>query len=428
MKKRINNILKKKIKVGVIGLGFVGLPLLRLMKKKKIDVYGFDTNYSKIKKIKKNISYISDIKNNDLLILDKKKFYNISGLKNISKLDIIIICLPTPLKKNISPDMSYIKTCFNQIFNYLRTNQTLILESTVYPGATKDLFFKRLNNKFKIGKDFFIGYSPERINPGIKGKIQYSDTTKVVSGYSTNCKKIVKNFYKLIFKKVHITKSIEIAELSKLYENVYRSVNIGLANQIKMITDKMRINIHDVINASSTKQFGFTKFIPGPGMGGHCIPIDPLFLSWIAKKNKSNTKFIDLARQVNLDITKWINFKILKHLKKKNEKKILLVGMAYKKNVNDDRESPSKVIFKFFKDRKFKIDYYDPLISRTNIERKKFKSLKKLDKKRILQYDVIIIGVDHDIINFQTIYDYSKFIFDTRGVYSSKTSKNLVHC
>lgn len=428
MKKRINNILKKKIKVGVIGLGFVGLPLLRLMKKKKIDVYGFDTNYSKIKKIKKNISYISDIKNNDLLILDKKKFYNISGLKNISKLDIIIICLPTPLKKNISPDMSYIKTCFNQIFNYLRTNQTLILESTVYPGATKDLFFKRLNKKFKIGKDFFIGYSPERINPGIKGKIQYSDTTKVVSGYSTSCKKIVKNFYKLIFKKVHITKSIEIAELSKLYENVYRSVNIGLANQIKMITDKMRINIHDVINASSTKQFGFTKFIPGPGMGGHCIPIDPLFLSWIAKKNKSNTKFIDLARQVNLDITKWINFKILKHLKKKNEKKILLVGMAYKKNVNDDRESPSKVIFKFFKDRKFKIDYYDPLISRTNIERKKFKSLKKLDKKRILQYDVIIIGVDHDIINFQTIYDYSKFIFDTRGVYSSKTSKNLVHC
>ena len=324
--------------------------------------------------------------------------------------------------------MSYIKTCFNQIFNYLRTNQTLILESTVYPGATKDLFFKRLNKKFKIGKDFFIGYSPERINPGIKGKIQYSDTTKVVSGYSTSCKKIVKNFYKLIFKKVHITKSIEIAELSKLYENVYRSVNIGLANQIKMITDKMRINIHDVINASSTKQFGFTKFIPGPGMGGHCIPIDPLFLSWIAKKNKSNTKFIDLARQVNLDITKWINFKILKHLKKKNEKKILLVGMAYKKNVNDDRESPSKVIFKFFKDRKFKIDYYDPLISRTNIERKKFKSLKKLDKKRILQYDVIIIGVDHDIINFQTIYDYSKFIFDTRGVYSSKTSKNLVHC
>lgn len=426
--KIINNILKKKLKVGIIGLGFVGLPLLRLIRKKKIDVYGFDENHSKIKKIKKNISYISDITNDDLLIIDKKKIFNTSELKNISSLDIIIICLPTPLKKNISPDMSYIKKCFNQIFNYLRSDQTLILESTVYPGATKDLFFKRLIKKFKIGKDFFIGYSPERINPGVKGKIQYSDTTKVVSGYSSNCKKIVKNFYKLIFKKVHTTKSIEIAELSKLYENVYRSVNIGLANQIKMITDKMKINIHDVINASSTKQFGFTKFIPGPGMGGHCIPIDPLFLSWAAKKNKSNTKFIDLARQVNLDITKWINFKILKYLKKNNKKKILLIGMAYKKNVNDDRESPSKIIFKFFKDRKFKINYYDPLISIINIEKKIFKSLKNLNKKKLLEYDVIVVGVDHDIINFDLIYNNSKFIFDTRGVYSNKISKNLVHC
>ena len=163
-------------------------------------------------------------------------------------------------------------------------------------------------------------------------------------------------------------------------------------------------------------------------MGGHCIPIDPLFLIWIAKKNKSNKKFIDLARQVNVDITKWINFKILKYLKRNNRKKILLVGMAYKKNVNDDRESPSKVIFKFFKDRKFQIDYYDPLISIINIEKKIFKSLKNLNKKKLLEYDVIVVGVDHDIINFDLIYNNSKFIFDTRGVYSNKISKNLVHC
>ena len=185
--------------------------------------------------------------------------------------------------------MSYIKKCFNQIFNYLRSDQTLILESTAYPGP-KDLF-KRLIKKFKIGKDFFIGYSPERINSGVKEKFNTLTLQKSyldIHQTAKNCEKL----YKLIFKKVHTTKSIEIAELSKLYENVYRSVNIGLANQIKMITDKMKINIHDVINASSTKQFGFTKFIPGLGMGGHCIPIDPLFLSWAAKKIKATPNLL----------------------------------------------------------------------------------------------------------------------------------------
>ena len=337
----IKKISKKNFKVGVVGLGYVGLPLLNLINKKKIDVSGFDIDKKKIKKIKKNISYISDIDNRELLSINKKQIYDSSGFKNISHLDIIIICLPTPLKKDMSPDMSLIKKCFNQIYRHLQFNQALILESTVYPGATTEIFFNKLNKKFKIGENFYLGYSPERINPGIKGKIKYTDTTKVVSGYSLYCKKIVKNFYKILFKHIYMTKTIEIAELSKLYENTYRSINIGLANQIKMITDKMKINIHDVIEASSTKEFGFTKFIPGPGMGGHCIPIDPLFLSWIAKKYMADAKFIDLARKVNIDVTKWINKKILKYLEKNKKKKILLLGMAYKKNVNDE-ESPSK--------------------------------------------------------------------------------------
>ena len=225
-----------------------------------------------------------------------------------------------------------------------------------------------------------------------------------------------------------MTKTIEIAELSKLYENTYRSINIGLANQIKMITDKMKINIHDVIEASSTKEFGFTKFIPGPGMGGHCIPIDPLFLSWIAKKYMADAKFIDLARKVNIDVTKWINKKILKYLEKNKKKKILLLGMAYKKNVNDDRESPSKNIFKFFCEKRFKIDYFDPLIPKIKIKKKIYKSLKKLTIKKIKEYDISVIGVDHDIINFELIFQNSNFIFDTRGIYSNRNSANLIHC
>ena len=424
----IKKISKKNFKVGVVGLGYVGLPLLNLINKKKIDVSGFDIDKKKIKKIKKNISYISDIDNRELLSINKKQIYDSSGFKNISHLDIIIICLPTPLKKDMSPDMSLIKKCFNQIYRHLQFNQALILESTVYPGATTEIFFNKLNKKFKIGENFYLGYSPERINPGIKGKIKYTDTTKVVSGYSLYCKKIVKNFYKILFKHIYMTKTIEIAELSKLYENTYRSINIGLANQIKMITDKMKINIHDVIEASSTKEFGFTKFIPGPGMGGHCIPIDPLFLSWIAKKYMADAKFIDLARKVNIDVTKWINKKILKYLEKNKKKKILLLGMAYKKNVNDDRESPSKNIFKFFCEKRFKIDYFYPLIPKIKIKKKIYKSLKKLTIKKIKEYDISVIGVDHDIINFELIFQNSNFIFDTRGIYSNRNSANLIHC
>ena len=424
----IRKLKNKKFTVGILGLGYVGLPLLKLISDKKIKSFGFDLDSIKINCLKKNISYISDLQNKELKNINKKFLFNRNGFQNIKFVDFIIICLPTPLKKNLSPDMSKIKDCFQSLKRYLRKDQTIILESTVYPGATEDIFLNFIKKKFNIGNNFYLGYSPERINPGIKGKIKYADTTKVVSGYTDNCKIIIKNFYQLFFKKVHLSNSIQIAEISKLYENTFRAVNIGLVNQIKMITDKMKINIHEVIKASATKPFGFTRFNPGPGMGGHCIPIDPIFLSWAAKKHKTSAKFIDLARKVNFDVSKWIIKKIFSHLKKTNSKKILIVGIAYKQNVNDDRESPSKLIFDNLIKKKIKVDYFDPLIKKTIIRDKNYISLKKLTKNKIKFYDVIIIGTDHNIVNFKMILKNSKFIFDTRGVYSNYNLKKIVHC
>jgi len=423
----LKKIKQKKIKVGVIGLGYVGLPLLKLISDKKIEVFGFDINKNKINLLKKNKSYISDIKNNDIKKI-KKNFFSKENFNQLMKCDIIILCLPTPLNKNLAPDMSFVKKLFYEIKFFLRKGQTIILESTVYPGATENIFLDYLNKKFEIGKDFFLCYSPERINPGVEGKIKYVDTTKVVSGYTNNCKVLAANFYKLLFKKVHLAENIRIAETSKLYENAYRSVNIGLANQMKMIADKMKINIHKVIDASSTKPFGFTKFIPGPGLGGHCIPIDPIFLSWTAKKYKSNAKFIDLARKVNLDVTNWIIKKIFSYIKKNKLKKILILGMAYKANVNDDRESPSKIIFEFIKKKRIVVDFFDPLINKTIINNKSFTSLKKIDKKKIKYYDAIIVCTDHNNINYNMVYKNAKLIFDTRGVYSKYSNNKIIHC
>ena len=426
--KIIKKINSKSIKVGIIGLGYVGLPLMCLIAKKKIETFGFDTNLKKINYLKNKKSYISDLSNNELKILNSKNLFDKKNFSNISKVDLIILCLPTPLKKNLKPDMRIIQNCFNQIKKFLRKDQVLILESTVYPGATEDLFLKFIKKKFNIGKDFFLCYSPERINPGVKGKIKYENTTKVISGYTENCKKIVKKFYDIFFSKTHLTKNIKIAEISKLYENTYRAVNIGLVNQIKMITDKININIYDVINASATKPFGFTKFVPGPGMGGHCIPIDPLFLSWIAKKNQSDARFIDLARKVNLNVLKWTTRKIFNFTKKKKIKRILLIGMAYKKNINDDRESPCKKIFIFFYSKKFNVRFYDPLVKKTRINNKNFYSLKSLNITDVKKYDVIIIGTDHDIFNYKMILKHSKYIFDTRGVFSKYDLQKIIHC
>jgi UDP-N-acetyl-D-glucosamine dehydrogenase len=416
-------IKKKQAIVGIIGLGYVGLPLAILIKKQGFKVFGFDKDKKKINNIKNGISPILDINKKSIKVLKKNDLYSLKEINKINQCDLIIICLPTPLTKNNNPDMSYLKTCLKQISKHLKKNQALILESTVYPGATNEIFSKTLIEKFSLGKNFFLGYSPERVNPAGEGKIKYVDITKVVSGYTKECLNLTSLFYKKIFKTIYKTKDIATAEFSKLYENSYRAVNISLTNEMKMVCDKFNLNIYDVINASRTKPFGFTSFLPGPGMGGHCIPIDPLFISWAAKKKGITANFIENSRKINQRITNWIIQKVEKTLKNKKNK-LLILGVAYKKNINDCRESPAiKILNHFFKKYK-NIKFHDPYISSILVNNKKLQSIKKFNYNNLKYYDATIICTDHDFYDFKKIIKNSKLVFDTRGVMRKTNFKN----
>ena len=413
-------------KIAIIGLGYVGLPLYLLLNKLKFETYGFDVNKNKIELLNKNISYNSDILSSDLKKIRKKNFFSMDHIFQISKCDYIIICLPTPLIGK-TPDMSFIIDAFNKMFKFLKKGHTIILESTVYPGATKDIFEKKLNTKFTIGKNFYLTYSPERIDPGKKDFTPYSEITKLISGYSKNCLKKIKFLYSKIFKNIYVCNTIEIAEFSKLFENAYRAVNIGLVNEIKILLNQMKLDMNEVVAAASTKPFGFTKFSPGPGMGGHCIPIDPVFISWIGKKYNFTTKFIDLSVKINRKVADWIFNKIYNYRFKSKKKSFLVLGLAYKKNINDSRESPAVyIIKKLLKNKNLKIDYFDPYIPEIKIGNKIIKSIINISAKILKGYSAVIIFTDHDNINYKKILKNSNIIFDTRGVYAGVNSPKII--
>ena len=424
--KKLNNLIDtKKCSVGIIGLGYVGLPLSILFVKNNFKIIGFDVDKKKIAKIKKNQSYIERISNNDVGLINKGgQFY--SNFSNISKCDIIIICVPTPLKKNYSPDLSFIKATIDSIKKFLKKGQVIVLESTSYPGTTKDEIYKKIKNRFVFGEDFFLGFSSERIDPGInENSIQ--KIPKVVSGYSKNCLKVISNFYSKSFNDIVESKNIEIAEFSKLLENVYRSVNIGFINEMKILADKMKIDIFDVIDVASTKPYGFRRFFPGPGIGGHCIPVDPHYLYWKSVKVGFPAKFIKLSGEINILVLNFLLKKILKNLKYKKipliKSKILILGLSYKKNLDDIRESAStKLIESLFKKGIKSISVYDPYVE-GKILTKKIKKLKNLNSGTIRSFDIVVLMTDHDLFDYDLIKNNSKLIIDCRGRY--KVANNV---
>ena len=360
-------MLKQKIKrnkevIGVFGLGYVGLPLALNFCKKNLKVYGFDTDNFKVNQIKKKKSYLSHINSSEISRALKKGFEATSDYSKVEKLDIIIICVPTPLTKSKKPELKYVKSTLNSVLPFLKKNQLISLESTTYPGTTDEVILPLIKKKgFEIGKNFYLCFSPERLDPGLK-EVQIKKIPKITSGITKNCLSISSLIYKKIHNEVVKVSNTKAAETTKLLENVYRSVNIGLINELKMLTDKMNLNIYEIINAASTKPFGFTPFYPGPGLGGHCIPIDPYYLSWKAKKIGIDTKFIKLAGEINSSIPHVIIKKIKKIFRNKKNVKILVLGVAYKKNINDLRESPGIKIIDLLKKYKFNISYSDPFI------------------------------------------------------------------
>ena len=432
----MENLLKKKFEdkrglVGIIGLGYVGLPLALTFIESNVKIIGFDINKRVISNIKNGKSYIKSISNEKIKAAIKKNFKVTDDFKKIGLLDAIIICLPTPLDKHNTPDLSYISSTMDKILPYLKKNQLISLESTTYPGTTDELIGNKLKlQNFNLGKDFFLVYSPEREDPGNKD-FNTKNIPKIIGGYSKRCLLTGIAVYKSALDILYPVSSTRVAEMTKLLENIHRAVNIGLVNEMKIVADKMDIDIQEVIKAAATKPFGFVSYYPGPGLGGHCIPIDPFYLTWKAKEYGVKTKFIELAGEINSQMPQWVVDKTTDalNLKKKsiNKSKILILGVAYKKDVNDTRESPALVIIKILKNLGAVVDYSDSYVPKIlNLRKYKYKMKSvKIGPKKISSYDAIIIVTNHSNFDYEMILKNAKLIIDTRNVYA-KSFKNLI--
>jgi len=416
-------IINKKITVGVIGLGYVGLPLAMRFSSENFQTFGFDIDIDKVQLLNQGKSYINHIDNIDIKKMIDRRFKATDDFSLISKLDAIIICVPTPLKDK-KPDLSFVKNTVKIIKPYLKENQLLVLESTTYPGTTEEELVPVFKNmKFKLGQNFFVGYSPEREDPGNKN-FNTKNIPKVISGYSKNCKDLTNLLYSQVVDRTVPVSSLKVAEMTKILENIHRAVNIGLVNELKMVADKMDININEVISAAATKPFGFTPYYPGPGLGGHCIPIDPFYLTWKAKQLGINTRFIELAGEINTKMPDYVIDKLEYGLAKVgqslNKSKLLILGLSYKKNVDDTRESPSFVIIEKLIDKGAQIEYSDPYIPTAPKTRNFNIDLKSvhLSGKTLSQFDAVLLLTNHDSFDYDLIKDNAKLIIDTRGVYN----------
>lgn len=393
-------IQSKKALVAVIGLGCVGLPLAYETKKAGFKVVGID-----IKKI------------------PDKFVQTTTSYEVLKQTDVVVICLPTPLTKHKEPDMSYIQTALEEIIKYLHKDQLIILESTTYPGTTQELLLPELKKTgLKIGQDFFLGYSPERIDPGNK-KFNIRNTPKIVAGVTRNCTNLIKLFYRQFVEQVFVVSEPKVAEMAKLLENIFRIVNISMINEFALLCGKMDIDIWEVIEAAKTKPFGFMPFYPSAGAGGHCIPVDPFYLSWKAKEYGFFTRFIELAGEINELMPHYVVTKIiwaLNNFKKPiKDSKILVFGVSYKKDVADTRESPGiKIIWDLLR-KGAKVAYHDLYVPELQVNNKKLKSI-QLTNQVLKNTDCLLILIDHSGYDYEDLARKSKLVIDTKNIVKKK--------
>jgi UDP-N-acetyl-D-glucosamine dehydrogenase len=429
LKSRIQN---QEFKIGIIGLGYVGLPLSIRFSEEGFKVVGFDIDKEKINLLNSGKSYIAHIKEVDIAAMGNNGFKATANFSSISNVDVIIICVPTPLGVHNEPDLSFIHGTLESIKPHLKENQLLILESTTYPGTTEEIlapFIESIpdsspithhSSLFAIGENFFLGYSPEREDPGNKS-FTTKTIPKVVSGYTKYCLELTKILYDQIVDQTVPVSSPRVAEMTKIMENIHRAVNIGLVNELKMVADKMDIDIFEVINAAATKPFGFTPYYPGPGLGGHCIPIDPFYLTWKAKEVGMNTRFIEIAGEINSSMPKYVVRKVGEALngvgKPIKGSRILILGLAYKKNIDDTRESPSFVIIDLLLDKGANIRYSDPYLLKAPKTRRFNCDLTSIEltSENIKSFDLVLLSTDHDSFDYGLIEKEAKLIVDTRG-------------
>ena len=430
LQKRIKD---KKATVGVVGLGYVGLPLVKAFLKKGFAVTGFDIDRRKVALLNHGTSYIKHITAADLRpFLSTKRFLATTDFARLTDVDAILICVPTPLDDHRNPDLSFVLRTTETIAEHLRKGQLVVLESTTYPGTTDEEMLPILERSgLKAGKDFFLAFSPERENPG-DPVYTAENTPKVVGGLTKDCLALADTLYSQVMVKTVPVSSTRAAESTKLLENIFRSVNIALVNELKMIFDRMGIDVWEVIRAASSKPFGFMPFYPGPGLGGHCIPIDPFYLTWKAREVDYSTKFIELAGEINTAMPYYVINKTLEALAEKGKSfkgsKILVLGIAYKKDVDDQRESPALKIISLLRKKGAKVEYNDPHVPESSGHREyPGMSLKSvpLTVKRLRQADAVIIATDHTFYNYGWIVKNAKLVVDTRNAVKTR-SKNVI--
>lgn len=424
-----NKIIQKKAKIAVIGLGYVGLPLAVNFAKKGFKVMGIDTDHDRVANVKKGKSYILDVASRELnSVLKNNKLSATTNFKVLGAMDVIVICVPTPLKRKYTPNISYILGAVKNIVLFHKKGALIVLESTTYPGTTEEVILPILeNSRNKCGRDFYLGFSPERIDPSNK-IYNLEKTPKVVSGVTRQCAELIELLYKHIIKQVVCVSSPRVAETVKLLENTFRIVNIGLINEMAMMCQKLKVNIWEVIDAAKTKPFGFMAFYPGPGVGGHCIPKDPLYLYWKAKSLGYPLKFIKLASDINSHMPAYIVERLKAILRKQSKRlyqsKILVLGATYKNDVKDLRKSPALDIIELLLKARTRVSYYDPYIPYLKFPHIHLKSI-ALTRSNLARFDCVVVATDHRCVNYNFVLNNSKLIFDTRNVFK-KYSERIV--
>jgi len=428
--KLIERLNKKTAVIGIIGLGYVGLPLMIRYTEIGYKVLGIDIDQSKVNALMQGNSIIKNISAEKIQTALVHGFEATTDFSRLVEADALILCIPTPLNKYREPDLSYVVDTTDAILPYLRKGQIVSLESTTYPGTTEEELLPRIESTdLKVGENIFLVYSPEREDPG---NTLFTTRTipKVLGGITPACLEVGRALYGNAIDQLVEVSSTKVAEMTKLLENIHRAVNIGLVNELKILAHKMDIDIYEVINAAATKPFGFTPYYPGPGLGGHCIPIDPFYLTWKAKEVGLRTRFIELAGEINTNMPKYVVQKVGDALnsvgKSIKGSKILILGLAYKKNIDDLRESPSLELIDELIERGGNISFIDPFfktIPRTRKHNIKLRG-EKLNPQTLSSADLILLATDHDDFDYQMITDHSSLIVDTRG--RLKSSKNVI--
>ena len=430
-----SRIESKQAKIGIIGMGYVGLPLALAFLERDYSVMGFDVDEAKTEKLNSGISYIDYIDSAQLASFRQRAALEATAdFQRLDEPDVLIICVPTPLTGNREPDMSYVEKTTEAIGTRLRSGQLVVLESTTYPGTTEELLKPRLEATGLVcGKDFFLAYSPEREDPG-NPKFGPSTIPKVVGGPDSASTAVAAALYRQVVVDVVEVSSAGTAEATKLMENIFRAVNIALVNELKLVYDAMGIDVWEVLDAASTKPFGFMRFNPGPGWGGHCIPIDPFYLSWRARQYGVSTRFIELAGEVNVEMPRRVTQKIQDGLNSKakpvRDSKILVIGLAYKKDVADPRESPAFEVLALLQGLGAQISYHDPHIPiaprmRTWRELEPLRSV-DLTPELLASQDAVVVVTDHSAVDYELILEHAQLVIDTRGIYRQSHPK-VIH-